>query len=96
GKKTEEERAQRLSALQADLQENVSANLDFHFKELVSKFPQAYEIRDDAYHAAVHAIQIRVTPEFLASQVKEGAGTREYVMNYCTDISNGIKAEYRR
>ncbi|MCK9906522.1 hypothetical protein MXD63_41850, partial [Frankia sp. Cpl3] len=53
-------------------------------------------IRVDAYDAAVHAIQIRVTPEFLSSQVKEGAGTREYVMNYCTDISNGIKAEYRR
>lgn len=96
GKKTEEERAQRLAALRADLQEKVSANLDFHFKELVSKFPQAYEIRDEAYHAAVHALKIEVTPEFLAAQVKEGAGTREYVMNYCNDIAGGIKAEYRR
>lgn len=96
GKKTEEERAQRLDALRADLQEKVAANLDFHFKEMMGKLPQEYGIRDEAYHAAVHAVQIEVTPEFLASRVKEGAGTREYVLNYCTDIANAIKAEYRR
>jgi hypothetical protein len=96
GKKTEEERQQRLHALLADLQEKVAANLDFHFKEMMGKLPQEYGIRDEAYHAAVHATKLEVTPELLASCVKEGAGTREYVLNYCTDIANAIKAEYRR
>ncbi|HZG17223.1 MAG TPA: dynamin family protein [Candidatus Bathyarchaeia archaeon] len=96
GKKTEEERKQRLQALLADFQEKVSANLDFHFKELLTRLPQEYGIRDEAYHAQVHAFSIDVTAEFLASHVKEGAIGREYVMNYCQDISNGIKAEYRR
>ncbi len=95
-KKTEEERAARLDALLADFRDKVAANLDWHFKELVGKFPEAYGIRDEAYHADVHATTVEVTPEFLASQVKEGAGTSEYVLNYCKDISNGIKAEYRR
>jgi small GTP-binding protein len=96
GKKTEEERAARLNALLADFREKVAGNLDFHFKELLSKLPEAYDIRDEEYHAAVHATTIEVTPEFLAAHVKEGAGTREYVMNYCADISNAIKTEYRR
>ncbi len=96
GKKTEEERGQRLAALLADFREKVAGNLDFHFKELLTKLPQEYGIRDEAYHAAVHATSIEVTSELLAAHVKEGAGTREYVMNYCADISNAIKTEYRR
>jgi small GTP-binding protein len=96
GKKTEEERARRLAALLADFREKVAGNLDFHFKELLTKLPKEYGIRDEAYHAAVHATSIEVTEELLASHVKEGAVSREYVMNYCADISNAIKAEYRR
>lgn len=96
GKKTEEERAQRLETLLADFREKVASNLDWHFKDLMSKLPEAYGLRDDEYNKAVHATTIEITPDFLAAQVKEGAGSSEYVMNYCKDISNGIKAEYRR
>lgn len=96
GKKTEEEREQRIGALLADFREKVAANLDFHYKELLTRLPQEYGIRDDAYHAQVHGLTIEVTADFLASHVKEGAGGREYVLNYCQDISNGIKSEYRR
>lgn len=96
GKKTEEEKAAREQALLADLKEKVAANLDFHFKEMMTRLPQEYGIRDDAYHQEVHALQIEVAPELLASLVKEGAGSREYVLNYCQDVSNGIKAAYRR
>ncbi|MGE5702395.1 MAG: dynamin family protein, partial [Clostridia bacterium] len=96
GKKTEEEKAAREQALLADLREKVSANLDFHFKELLTRLPQEYGIRDDAYHQRVHDVQIEITPALLASQIKDGAGSREYVMNYCQDISNAIKGLYRR
>ncbi|MFD2370708.1 dynamin family protein [Brevibacillus sp. GCM10020057] len=96
GKKTEEERARREEALLADLREKVAGNLDFHFKELMGKQLQAYNIRDEEYHAAVHATEIKITPEFLASHIKDGAQSREYVMNYCNDLANGIKLEYRR
>ncbi len=96
GKKTEEEREQRLNDLLADFREKVSANLEFHYKELLTRLPQEYGIRDEAYHERVHGLEIAVTSDFLASHVKEGAGGREYVLNYCQDISNGIKAEYRR
>ncbi|RNB87303.1 dynamin family protein [Brevibacillus fluminis] len=96
GKKTEEEKAAREQALLADLQEKVSANLDFHFKELLTRLPQEYGIRDDAYHQEVHGLKIAITPELLASQVKQGAASREYLLNYCQDISNSIKAAYRR
>ncbi|GAA4716667.1 hypothetical protein GCM10023228_23890 [Brevibacillus fulvus] len=95
-KKTEEERARRLEALLRDFREKVSANLDFHFKDLLGKFPQQYGIRDEAYHAEVHEAKVEITGEFLAAQVKEGAGTREYVMNYCADIAKAVKQEYRR
>lgn len=96
GKKTEEERTVRLHNLLNDFREKVASNLEWHYKDLLSKLPDQFGIRDEAYHAAVHATQIEVTPEFLASQVKEGALSNEYVLNYCKDISNGIKAEYRR
>ncbi|WP_412679601.1 dynamin family protein [Brevibacillus choshinensis] len=96
GKKTEEERARREEALLADLREKVAGNLDFHFKELMGKQPQEYHIRDEEYHAAVHALTVGITPEFLAANIKDGAQSQEYVLNYCNDISNGIKLEYRR
>lgn len=96
GKKTEEERARREEALLADLREKVAGNLDFHFKELMNKLPQAYEIRDEEYNAAVHATTIALTPELLAAHIKDGAQSREYELNYCSDLSNGIKLEYRR
>ncbi len=96
GKKTEEERSARLQVLLSDFRDKVASNLDWHFKDLLSKLPERFGIRDEAYHAAVHNTQIEVTSQFLAAQVKEGAVSNEYVMNYCKDISNGIKAEYRR
>lgn len=96
GKKTEEEREARLQALLADFSEKVSTNLDWHFKQLMTKFPEMFGLRNDEYHAEVHALHVPITADFLASQVKEGAASREYVLNYCKDISNGIKAEYRR
>lgn len=96
GKKTEEEKAAREQALLADLKDKVGANLDFHFKELLTRLPQEYGIRNDDYHQEVHALQIEVTPGLLASQVKAGAASREYVLNYCQDISNAIKGAYRR
>jgi len=96
GKKTEEERARRVDVLLSDFREKVAGNLDFHFKELLTKLPQEYGIRDEAYHASVHAASVEVTEELLVSCVKAGAGGREYVKNYCADVSNAIKAEYRR
>ncbi|MGD8192453.1 dynamin family protein [Brevibacillus ginsengisoli] len=96
GKKTEEERTARMQNLLSDFSEKVASNLEWHYKDLLSKLPEQFGVRDEAYHAAVHAIKIEVTPEFLASQVKEGAVSSEYVLNYCKDISNGIKVEYRR
>lgn len=96
GKKTEEERARRLQALLSDFQEKVNANLDWHFKELLKKFPEMAGIRDEAYHEQVHALELPVTVELLEAQVKEGAGTREYVLNYCKDISDAVKARYKQ
>ncbi|MEK3745115.1 dynamin family protein [Brevibacillus sp. FSL K6-0770] len=96
GKKTEEERQRREEALLAEFREKVAGNLDFHFKELMSKQLQAYELRDEDYHARVHATEIVITGEFLAKHIKDGAASREYVMNYCTDVASAIKLEYRR
>lgn len=95
-KKTEAERAVRLDELLRDLRDKVEANLDKHFKQLMVKLPESYGLRDEAYHAAVHAVQVEVTAAFVSERVKPGAGGREYVRNYCEDLSNGIKAEYRR
>ncbi|GED69250.1 hypothetical protein BRE01_29520 [Brevibacillus reuszeri] len=96
GKKTEEEKARREEVLLTEFREKVAGNLDFHFRELMGKQLQVYDIRDEEYHARVHATKIEITPEFLAKHIKDGAQSREYVMNYCNDISAGIKLEYRR
>lgn len=95
-KKTEEERQARLQALLDDVVEKVAGNLDFHYKQLLLAFADRYNVRDEAYNSAVHANQIELTSDWLASLVKEGAGTSEYVMNFCQDISDSIKARYRK
>ncbi|ATO48774.1 dynamin family protein [Brevibacillus laterosporus] len=95
-KKTEEERQARLEALFNDVAEKVAGNLDFHYKQLLLAFADRYNVRDEAYNRAVHANQIELTTDWLSSLVKEGAGTSEYVMNFCQDISDSIKAKYRK
>ncbi|WP_373688816.1 dynamin family protein [Brevibacillus daliensis] len=95
-KKTEDERAARIQALRDDIKEKVSANLDFHFRQLLTSFIDRYGVRSDSLHQQIHDAKIDITEEWLTSQVKQGAGTDEYVMNYCKDISDGIKISYRR
>ncbi|TPG78801.1 dynamin family protein [Brevibacillus laterosporus] len=95
-KKTEEERQARLQALLDGVVEKVAGNLDFHYKQLLLAFADRYNVRDEAYNSAVHANQIELTSDWLASLVKEGAGTSEYVMNFCQDISDSIKTRYRK
>ncbi|CAI8963512.1 Dynamin family protein [Brevibacillus sp. IT-7CA2] len=96
GKKTEEERARREEALLVEFREKVAGNLDFHFKEWLGKQPQVFDLRSEEYHASVHATKIEITGEFLSKHIKEGAASSEYVLNYCADISSGMKLEYRR
>lgn len=97
GSKTEQERGRRLTELHADFAGKVSANLDWHFKDLLVRIPERYGIRSEEYANAVYGLKLEITPQMLAGWVKEGAlAAPEYMYQYAKDISAEVKSMYRR
>lgn len=97
GKKTEQEVNKRLMELYKDFTEKVTANLDWHLKELLRKIPEKYKYVNEEYLNMLYSLNVEVTPEMLQATVNDTAvGSREYVINYCKDISADIKSQYRK
>ncbi|MFC4767358.1 dynamin family protein [Effusibacillus consociatus] len=97
GNKTEQERERRLTELHADFAAKVTANLDWHFKDLLVKIPEQHGIHDEEYANAVYNLKIEITPQMLAGWVKDGAlASREYMYQYAKDIASEVKSLYRR
>lgn len=97
GKKTQEEVENRLQALYKDFSEKVNANLNWHIKEVLRKVPDKYGVTNEEYLNMLYSLNVEITSEMLQASVKiESAGSREYVINYCNDISNEVKTQYRQ
>ncbi|WP_018132612.1 dynamin family protein [Effusibacillus pohliae] len=97
GSKTESERQRRLQELHTDFMGKVSANLDWHVKDLLVKIPERYGIRDEQYANSVYGLQLEITQQMLAGWVKEGAlASREYMYQYAKDLAAEVKSMYRR
>lgn len=96
-KKTAKEQSNRLMALHKDFAEKVTANLDWHLKDLLRKIPDKYKFTNEEYLNMLYSLNIVVTPELLEQTVNMASvGTREYVINYCKDISTIVKTSYRK
>jgi small GTP-binding protein len=98
GGKTEQERLNRLSSLHHALNEQVQANLDWHLQDLFRKIPNRFSLPfSPELLENTDRMQIPLTLDFIASQVKSGARvTGEAILNYCRELTAEIKNRYRR
>ncbi|HZG85317.1 dynamin family protein [Paenibacillus sp.] len=95
--KTEEERRRRLAAFREEFAEHVEARLVWHVRDAVQKAGRELGLADAAVEAAAAAVDIAVTPEWLAGKVRPGAVVSgEYTLNYAKEIAGDVRQEARR
>ena len=97
-KKTEQERELRIEAFREDIEEQVRVHLQGHVRDLFSDFCTKYGL---THHTdlteQVRSFHVEISNVFLLSLVKKGARvTGEAVLNYCAQLSQEIKAQYRK
>ncbi|MFD0694752.1 dynamin family protein [Paenibacillus sp. GCM10027628] len=94
---TAAETQKRLQAFRDDLAEQVEAQLDWHLRDALKKAAQQQGLHDSALIAQIEALQVEVTPEWLAAQVNAGAVFGgEYTLNYMKQVAADIKQQYRK
>jgi GTPase Era involved in 16S rRNA processing len=87
----------RLEAFQADLAEQVQAQLDWHLRGALKQAATNYGIQSELLAAEIEALKIDVTPAWLAEQVSSGAGfSGEYTLTYSKLVASEIKQMYRK
>jgi len=95
--KTEEERRKRLEAFRAEFAEHVEARLVWHVRDAVQKAGRELGLADAAVETAAAAVDIAVTPEWLAGKVRPGAVVSgEYTLNYAKELAGDVRQEARR
>ena len=95
-KKTEAEKAERLSLFLADIQEKAKIQLEWHIKEMAVKVLADAEVHDGNLESAAQDLKILITEDFLKRCLKPQASmTGEYVLNYTNDLANEMKKEAR-
>ncbi|WP_171682020.1 dynamin family protein [Paenibacillus planticolens] len=91
------ETEKRLAAFQADLSEQVEAQLDWHLRDALKKAAQSQGQHDADLLAHIEALRVEVTTEWLAAQVNAGATFGgEYTLNFMKQVASDIKQQYRK
>ncbi|MGO4494444.1 dynamin family protein [Paenibacillus sp. 2RAB27] len=95
--KTAAEQEKRLTAFQADLAEQVEAQLDWHLRDALKKAASEQGQHDAALIAQIEALKVEVTGELIGSQVNTGATFGgEYTLNYMKQLAGELKLQYRK
>ncbi|WEK55758.1 MAG: dynamin family protein [Candidatus Cohnella colombiensis] len=104
--KTEAERERRLQELAADFNSQITAHLTGHIQELLRKEAKASIDAEGTIRAKVEEQRLEqsleqafdlVTADWLKMNVKTGAGAEgQATLHYASEISNGLKALYRK
>ncbi|MEC0269882.1 dynamin family protein, partial [Paenibacillus anseongense] len=91
------ETEKRLTAFQADLSEQVEAQLDWHLRDALKKAAQSQGQHDAGLLGQIEALRVEVTAEWLAAQVNAGATFGgEYTLNFMKQVASDIKQQYRK
>lgn len=94
---TAAEQEKRLTAFQADLAEQVEAQLDWHLRDALKKAANEQGQHDQALIAQIEALKVEVTGDLIASQVNTGATFGgEYTLNYMKQLAGELKLLYRK
>ncbi|MBP1961886.1 dynamin family protein [Paenibacillus aceris] len=91
------ETEKRLTAFQADLSEQVEAQLDWHLRDALKKAAQSHGQHDADLLGQIEALRVPVTTDWLAAQVNAGATFGgEYTLNFMKQVASDIKQQYRK
>lgn len=91
------ETEKRLTAFQADLSEQVEAQLDWHLRDALKKAAQSHGQHDADLLGHIEALRVPVTTDWLAAQVNAGATFGgEYTLNFMKQVASDIKQQYRK
>lgn len=93
--KTEKEREDRLKSFHDDLMDKVNSQIDWHVKELLSKFTKKYGLSESETNE-IYDLYVPITTEDLSNIVKKGAQvTGDSVLNFTNDVAAECKRKYR-
>ncbi|WP_223701975.1 dynamin family protein [Sutcliffiella deserti] len=97
GKKTLEEKEARLSVLMEDLTERVGTQIEKFVHEHIYTFLKENDLYHPTVFEQVQSITLEINEEFVAGQVKFGAGaTGEAVLQYTKELAQAVKLDYRK
>lgn len=94
GKKTEQERANRLAALYKDLQERIETQVEWHLKELLRKTADSFGIQEQSFKVQLLEWRVEFSPELIEKSVQEGVVSNEYVYTYTKGLVQEIRRGY--
>ncbi|MFC7682106.1 dynamin family protein [Paenibacillus sp. GCM10028914] len=97
--KTEEEKSRRLDIFHKRLSEQVTAQVDWHVRNLIRPFIERFEAWSSKWETMTNSLLPVpvVSVESITSTVNSDAVlSGEYVLNYCKLLSEEIKGSYRR
>ncbi|MNX19979.1 GTPase Era [compost metagenome] len=95
--KTEAEKQRRQDELFQKLSEQVSAQVDWHVRDLLRKLGQSYHLWQAVWEAKLDEELPKPSLEWISGPVKAGATVSgESTLNYAADVKAVITAAYRR
>ncbi|GAA0380421.1 dynamin family protein [Bacillus horti] len=91
GKKTEQERKQRLDDLFIDVSNRIESQIEWHVKELLKRAAERLGIQDQKLLIEFMDWKVPFTEQVLSSKVQEGVVSQEYVYTYTKEVVQEIK-----
>ncbi|WP_435925391.1 dynamin family protein [Paenibacillus sp. DYY-L-2] len=95
--KREREQRQRADDFLAKLKEQVSAQLDWHVRDLLRSLGRSHELWDPAWESRMDQELPQAEEAWISGPVREGAVmSGEYTLHYTAEVAAGISGRYRR
>lgn len=95
GPKTEAEKVRRRDLFYNDIQEKARSQIEWHVRTYILEFSRGRGVSDQDFLHKVQNVTIQPPEELLLSSMREGAKLTQdgsYVMNYTSNVAEGIKA----
>ncbi|MEF2964270.1 dynamin family protein [Paenibacillus sp. M1] len=95
--KRERERERRAELFLAQLKEQVSAQLDWHIRDLLRGLGRSHELWNPAWESRMDEALPQAEEAWISGPAREGAVlSGEYTLRYTADVAAGITGRYRR
>lgn len=95
--KTEEERTKRLEVFHQRLTEQVTAQVEWHVRNMIRSYVERYEPWNKEWEGITDSLLPALSEDDITRIVNsEAIISGEYVLNYCKLLSEEIKGSYRR